>query len=450
MASSTFKTLRTCIWFVCVILWFTAVAAAGSSRILDAFSLPNMIDLLELPKGWQLSDNAVLQDGRVILTPQKHTRGQLWLPTFAVSELLVGDNSHNSDTSDGSFTMEWVFRSINFNDISPSSLNFYMILDDLYDTRDHSLANGPSKFNGLSLMINNNGKFADSISAIINNAENTITQGSIDQMAFTQCLLDYQDSAVPITLRLSYNPSDNHLLKLQIDNRVCFQTRKIKLWDTLRDDQRKVKFGVTANNADTVENFEILRVKLFHGLNDATQIPNVKQLPQPIVVRKSIDKTTGMEKTTLRDQFEIKHKDLNNYHLWKKLDLIEGKLLASDINSMIEKLDELTKYQDTLYEELVELSNNFASQKDVSQLDSINEFDSFMKINDKLSQLLTEQEKIRDMNKHSSSTNKIGHYSPHEVVKKLLYWISPFVILLFIMAYHTFRIKQELSNTKRL
>lgn len=46
---------------------------------------------------------------------------------------------------------------------------------------------------------------------------------------FASCLFQYQDSMVPSTLRLTYNPLDNHLLKLQMDNRVCFQTRKVKI-----------------------------------------------------------------------------------------------------------------------------------------------------------------------------------------------------------------------------
>lgn len=469
--NTTMKPLQYALFVLWVTLWSTVLAFTisdhnndhsgdSNSLILDNFSLPDMIKLIDLPSDWQLRNDAVLQDGRIILTPKAKNKGQLWLPTLTVNGLLKNDKSHNvHSNNDGAFTIEWVFRSINFNDISSSSLNFYMILDDNFDANDNSLANGPNKFNGLSLIVKNSGKFADSISAIINNMDHRVTLDSVDQMAFTQCLLNYQESAVPITLRLSYNPSDNHLLKLQVDNKVCFQTRKIKFWDPLNADQlqRKIKFGVTADNVETTENFEILRVKLFNGLSDATQIPNVKQLPQPIIITKFVDQDTGEESTEMKDQFALKNKDLNNYQLWKKLDLIEGKLLSNDINLMIDKLDKLNQYQNTLLEYLVELSNGLIHDlkkndkaRNDGEPDSISEFKSFTKINDKLSQLLVEQEKIRDLHKKTNKSKDSNHYSPHQVVKFLLLWITPFLLLLFIMGYHTFKIKQELSNIKLL
>ena len=75
--------------------------------------------------------------------------------------------------------------------------------------------------------------------------------------------------------------------------------------------------------------------------------------------------------------------------------------------------------------------------------------DSFYKMNDKLEQILVQQEKIRETSKNHALANAGG---PHvdELVRKMAIWLIPLVAVMVVMAYYTFRIRQEIVKTKLL
>lgn len=418
-------------------------------------SLPNLLTETKIPNNWKAGGAAVLDEGRIVLTPSVGSHGTLWLKTpFALED---------------SFTIEWTVRSIKYSGLSEGGLAFWFISDTKTD--DDSLYNGPADFDGLQMLIDNNSQLGQSVRAILNDGKQKLSVGNIHSKAFAHCLLGYQDSSIPITLRLSYSHERNNMLKLQIDNKVCFQTTKIKLpvaavGDADSDLNANVggkegmyRIGITANNANTEESFEVLQMRLYNGIIDDVLIPNVRAMGQPKVIAKVVDKKTGKEQLVDKEVLNAKNSKISSYDLYKKLDRIEGKILANDISDLESKLEKVVQNQLTLAEQLDNLrkvlegiSMKSAQGGNIEQIKDNEQFKDFFSMNEKLEKMMSEQEKIREATKRAQQRQIGNPNGPpiDEVVRKLSIWLIPFILIMMVMAYHTYKIRQEIVKTKLL
>lgn len=400
-----------------------------SARLNEALSLPDLVSLSSIPKSWIAGESSTFEEGRILLTPKQGSKGSLW-------------EKENYQLRE-SFTLEWTFRSVNYEGKSESGLAFWFLNpNEKSDLTDKTLYNGPAKFDGLQLLVDNNGPLSSTMRAQLNDGGDTFTAANIYDRTFASCLMGYQESAVPSTLRLTYDRSSDNLLKLQVNNKICFQTRKVRF------PEGEYRIGVTADNADTTESFEILKMSIYDGPIEDSYIPNVNAMAQPRVLTKVIDKETGQEKLLEKEAYEIENDKVSNYELYKKLDRVEGKILANDINAIENQLTELHKTQEELLKYVTQLAQILKSSTQKSQTaadEDRNNYGDFLSLNEKLEKMLLDQEKIREMTKHTS----VG---PHidDIARKFAIWLFPLIAIMLVMAYYTFRIRQEIVKTKLL
>lgn len=427
-------------------------ASHGSAAVANpAHSLDNLLKVLEIPSHWVAKDQTTLDEGRVMLTPKQKSKGSLWLADPVKLQ--------------GEFTIEWTVRSVNYEGSSTGGLSFWFISSD--NKADGSFYDGPSSFNGLQVLVDNNSPLGQSVRGVLGDSSAKYTKESVHDKAFASCLMGYQGTSVPVTMRLSYSESlsttGRSQLKLQVDNRVCFQTDKIVFpRDTLANNGA-YHIGVTADNGNTAESFEVLRMEYYDSVVEEALAPNTKEMSQPRMIAKIIDESTGKEKLVEKEVLDEKNDHTSNYMLFQKLDKIEGKILANDIADLEEKLQSIMKNQYAMVEQLnavLEKLQNKAkgnghgqsSGGDGNAIDRDNEeYKNFFAMNEKLGKLMDEREQLREANKQQASLRSATNaVTTDEIVSKLAVWLVPLVGIMFVMAYYTFKIRQEITKAKLL
>ncbi|KAL2707697.1 Protein EMP47 [Kluyveromyces marxianus] len=406
----------------------------SDNDILDrSHSLSDLVNMDKLPSEWKTGGDLVLEQGRLRFTPVASSQGSIW---------------HNSDYQiRDSFTVEWTFRSVDFIGKSEGGLSFWIVNGK--SVGDNSLFGGPQRYDGLQILVDSNGPVGSTVRGILNDGTKKFTETEIYDQTFGYCLLAYQDTAIPTTVRLSYDRKNNNLLKLQIDNRVCFQTREIQF-----PSNAKMRLGITAKNDKNKESFEILKMHTHNGLTKEVSLPNVNPMEQPRLVTKIINKETGKEDVVETDFMKMKGlaNKVDNYELYKKLDKIEGKILANDISIINEKLEKIIKTQNDHSKKLDHLLSTLDVM--VSSMGKEGEvnteaFKDFFGMNDKLEKLLQDQAKIREETKLSMQSGGHG-VTVDEIVKRLFIWMLPLILIVLVMAYYTFRIRQDIVKVKLL
>lgn len=212
-------------------------------------SLPNLLkaesrnDFLD---NWDLRDNLDLESGRFTV---KKGQGSIWSKLPLVN-------------SKGEWTIDLVFRNseqVDVNDhtyYDTNGLSFWLLDSNI--PSDVLNFGGPKSFDGLQFLINNKDNkglkiYANDNSKEIRNSE---------QDAIGGCNLNYLDSMVPFTLRVSYS-SSKKWFKVQVDNNLCFKTDVVSFANLKRD----LTFGVSASvEQRSQEYWEILKLDVVEGL----------------------------------------------------------------------------------------------------------------------------------------------------------------------------------------
>lgn len=417
-------------------VWGHPTSSDDEDSLIKDMSFNDLLQTRSLQNtNFQLGDDSVLNEGRIILTPKTDTKGSLWL-----NKLF---------TLKDSFTLEITLRSVNYLGRSDGGLSIFFIEDDNKKTfvNDQLFYNGPSQFDGLNLLIDNDGPISPTIRGTLNDNSLKLNKKNIYDKNFASCIFPYQDSSVPSTLRLSYNDFDK-LLKLQVDNKVCFQTRKISLTKGAN-----FRIGVTGKNSEkSNENFEILKFKLFDQITENALLPNSNEMSQPKLLTKVIDKTSGKEKLIEKDLYDQDNQELSNYKLFKKLDHIEGKILANDISTLQKQIDQILITQEKLANLIQSLEKNFMNVKnsDNNDKNDNSNYKDFISLNSKLEQMLSEQQRLRENSLHEKEL--VADHGPQleKIFNRLIMWFSPLVLVIMVMAYYTFKIRQEIVKTKLL
>ncbi|SMN18576.1 similar to Saccharomyces cerevisiae YFL048C EMP47 Integral membrane component of endoplasmic reticulum-derived COPII-coated vesicles, which function in ER to Golgi transport [Maudiozyma saulgeensis] len=404
-------------------------------------SLPELLSLQSIPANWVSSDQTKLEEGRIILTPKKQSKGSLWLKSSVKLEK--------------EFTIEWTVRSVNYEGDSTGGMALWFISSE--KMKDTSLYNGPAKFNGLQILVDNNGPLGQSIRGQLSDGSILFKKEGIYDKSFGSCLMGYQGTSVPVTIRLSYSESlvssNNNMLKLQVDNRVCFQTNKINLPRDAIANNGLYNVGITADNGNTDESFEVLKMKYYDTVTEDALIPNVKAMGQPRMIAKIIDQSTGEVKTVEKEVLDEQNDHTSNYELFMKMDKIEGKILANDIKHLQDKLETIMNNQIRMVEQmnhlLEKLKTGASPNGEKQSIMDDESYKQFFSVNEKLEKLVQEREKLREVNQKEQSLQS-NSVSSDEILKKLAVWLLPFIILTVVLAYYTFQIRKELTKTKLL
>lgn len=406
-----------------------------------ANSLPELLSLQSIPANWISSDETTLEEGRIILTPKKQSKGSLWLKS--------------SVKLNKEFTIEWTVRSVNYEGTSTGGMSLWFISSD--KMKDTSLYNGPGKFNGLQILVDNNGPLGQSIRGQLSDGSVVFKKEGIYDKSFGSCLMGYQGTSVPVTIRLSYSENlgrtSSNMLKLQVDNRVCFQTNKINFPRDAASNNGLYNVGVSADNGNTVESFEVLKMNYYDTVTEEALIPNVKAMGQPRMIAKIIDQSTGEVKTVEKEVLDEQNDRTSNYELFQKIDKIEGKILANDIKHLQDKLEKITNNQMLMVEQmnrlLEKLNSGESTNGEKQSIMDEESYKQFFSVNEKLEKLFQEREKVREVNQKEQSLQS-NSVSSDEILKKLAVWLLPFAVLIVVLAYYTFQIRNELTKTKLL
>ncbi|AMD20181.1 HDL563Cp [Eremothecium sinecaudum] len=406
------------------------IPSTGDELLNNDFSLSELVHITDLPSQWKLLNDAVFDEGRVILTPKSGSKGSLW-------------NANNYKIDRG-FTIEWTFRSVGYFGKSKGGISFWLLNN---AKGDNPLPN-ESKYDGLQILIDNYSNLESTARAVFSDGTKQLTRDDMYDQTFGSCLLSYQSSSVPMTLRLSYDPAQT-MLKLQIDNRVCFQTKHVKLPTS------NYRIGVSATNDETTESFEILKHKVFDGLTTGAKLPNLKAMGQPHLVTKRINYETGEEQLVEASPLEVSGSDFSNVELYKKIDRLEGKVLANDVSHIANIVKNLLAAEQenakriAAMEKFLEVlvSKSGDENKDISGSKEL--YKDFYQVNQNLEKLFEEQQKIREANKRHEALANSGPHAD-EIVAKLIIWLIPLGIVMIIMAYYTFRIRQDIVKAKLL
>ena len=417
-----------------------------ADKFLPDLSLPEVFKLDSIPNTFTVQGSAALDGGRIVLTPKSGSSGALW--------------AKKPLESYGSFTLEWTVRSFNYRGFSDGGLALWLVAQDpATSTNDKKLYAGPSKFAGLQLLMDNSGPYGEALRAQLSDGTAALGKAGKDMKSFGSCLLGYQDSSVPATIRVSYDMQDNHLLKVQVNNKVCFQTRKVKLIDpAVVSGNQAAQFYIGAsadNGAQNPESFEVLKLQVYDRATEQSRIPNAKAMSQPRVVTQMTDSKTGKTKLIDKAKFDAERNDaVSNYDLFQKLDKVEGRILVNDVAPLHKEMDAVIKTQEgvlAFLEHFLTTMNDGDSGSAESPIaKDKEEFKEFISMNEKLASLLEEQEHIREISKNHNTVQ--GDHDSHvdEIVGTLKFWLVPIGVVLMFMTYYTFRTQQYITKTKYL
>lgn len=398
----------------------------GASAHNKEFSMPELVRQTKLPPHWLLTGDAAFEEGRIVLTPREKSKGGVW---HKKSYEVAGD-----------FTVEWTLRARGHNDKSAGGLAFWLLTENT--GKDTGLYYGPSRFDGLQVLVDSNGPLREALTARLSDGSKPLTREDVHESTFGSCIVPYQDSDVPTTVRLSYD-SARTLLKVQIDHNVCLQTRQVQL------PQGNYQIGITADNSVTPEVFELLKFDLYNGLTAEATLPNAVSMPQPKLVLKSVDEETGEKHMKEMNTLELMASEFTNVDIYKKLDGLEGKLLANDIGELFTHVRKLQEAQRSQLQKLDMLLENIQR---LTRTDSDGNpeysFEKFYQFDSKLEKMLKEQQQLKEATKQQALMQAGPHVD--DIVQKLLIWMIPLGLIMLVMAYYTFQIRQDIVKAKLL
>ena len=330
-------------------------------------------------------------------------------------------------------------------------------LDDLQKLVINSKTIGNLKFHGLMLYLDAKDKYGGELRFLLN--DGTTKYNSLQDLydqSIGSCLINYyEDSSIPITIRLNYDATD-HLLSVQVDNKICLQTRSVTLASF--DDGKAYKMGITSSGLDTSNsNFELLKLNFFDKLIKSAYLPNIKAMPQPKLVTKIINKDTG--DVSFEEVDKLSEADITLLKLYKKLNTIEGKVIANDnvdLYSKVDRLEEINILQSRRIEKLYTiletlLANTGVNNKEGDNIMDKTEFKDIIGMNEKLEKLLEEQQTWKANNQYNvKNTSDNTKIHVDDIIFRLLLWLSPLGVIMLVMVYFTFSIKREIGKQKLL
>lgn len=296
--------------------------------------LPNLMklnDVSDLTPKWTTKGDMRLEEGRLVV---KEGLGSIWS-----RHILAGLK--------GDWTIEVVFRNSERVEVEDhlffdsNGFSFWLLESDL--PQDGLNFGGPRTFEGFQFLINN--KEGRGLKIFANDGKQTLENSKSTSLG--GCDLNYLDSMIPFTMRLSYS-SKNKIFKVQIDNNLCFRT------DTLSFDKlsRDFLFGVSAStDPKSQEYWELLKLDTYYEVTEdaiddhdlmkeglikmvtITQTDNSMPTDTPAINRQLLMQKSRPDTPNV-DFFKL---DAHMGEINRKLSLLEGNLDKID-NSQVSEL----------------------------------------------------------------------------------------------------------------
>ncbi|KAM9938125.1 hypothetical protein OXX80_002353 [Metschnikowia pulcherrima] len=246
--------------FHAALLALPALAIVPEARLINnehangrqsRFSLPNLLkvdDVADLYSDWDIRGTMELEAGRLLV---KEGSGSVWARQPLANSKnewtidLVFRNSEQEDVDDHSF-------------FDTNGLSFWLLDGSIPE--DTSNFGGPKRFDGLQFLMNN--KEYRGLKIFANDGTKDVVNAEAN--ALGGCAVNYLDSMVPFTMRVSYSAARNWF-KVQIDNNLCFSTDALSFDDI----SGKLTLGVSAStNPVSKEYWEVLKMDIYDKLSE--------------------------------------------------------------------------------------------------------------------------------------------------------------------------------------
>lgn len=435
-------------------------------------SLPNLLDLTsadDLAQDWTIQGDMVLESGRLVV---KKNLGSIWAHK-------VLENAKDE------WTIEVVFR--NSEQVDVDEHNFYdtngfafWLLDASgLMLNEFSNFGGPQRFDGFQFLINNKEQRGLKIFA---------SDGSRDTVNLLEtslggCGINYLDSMVPFTLRISYSGRTDWF-KVQIDNNLCFKTDSL----TFANIKRDLRFGVSASTDEVSQEYwEVLKLNVYpyltenaiddHGIISEGSIKQiteqVKPTVSPQVTRQSLMEKTRQFKEELTgnaDQqsgtnfdsslIEISSKLVTMEELLNKLEINK----VSDLATALADVKQIQLQQLEVLQEMKSTYKNFesllASQykemgRSIAELHEsvINEIKDHqaevLDISMKVDLIMANHKDLADQ--YRSTTEVFAAPDSSEFFSVVLKWVLlPIVIGIAVLTLFVYRLRKDIKHSKLL
>lgn len=433
--------------------------------------LPNLVklnSLNELSPDWSVKGNMVLEEGRLIV---KDGSGSIW------------SRDALSNTKDD-WTIEVVFRNSENVEVEDhlyfdsNGFSFWLIESNLPQNSENF--GGPKSYEGFQFLFNN--KEGRGLKIFANDGTKAPQNSKAD--ALGECDINYLDSLIPFTLRLSYS-GQNKVFKVQVDNNLCFRTEKISLANVKND----FIFGVSASvDAKSQEYWELIKLDSYNEVTedaiddhdlikeglvqmvtvtqtDDSQPTEHSNAEQPNFNRKSL-----MEKTNDGgSSVDFSQVSAHIVEITNKLNVLEnslGKFDNSEVSELSSALQEVKKVQS---EQLAVLLDMRKTHEDFQAL-LRSHFKEMVSSVGVLHQKVIDEIKVHQMETHNIEDKVDLLMANHKTILKqymeyagemkgkndsseffsvVVKWVSlPFFILMAGLSLLVYRLRKDIKHSK--
>lgn len=420
------------------------ILAQSEQELPGHMSLPNLqhqSDLERISLNWNVGPDMALDNGRLV-----SKNGVIW----SIPRLAGSTNEWTIEytiRSNGLKSQEGPYSSIN-------DLSFWLVTDSIDEVDDEHI-----KFDGFRIAVNNHQK--SGLKLFTSDGSKLMKADLEDTIG--NCLFNYYDSQVPLTVRLSYS-SEKNWFKVQVDNNLCLKTDKIKIPTTNPD----FRFGITTTSASQ-EEWELFKLNLWSYVTPDAQDDRALILSSPIRIVKQDGEQQDFNRASLMErgrnqQTEIEGQKApqgqiaqqwSSYDVLAKISAIESKLQSKD-GEISKKYNSLESFIEILKSDISTLKERFTSQQ-MELLGAIQNTNDMLlaqlkeshyettQLTKKLDLLLESREETSQFNTFNNKLN------PPKSVDTVIYWILiPIVVGVIVAALSIYKLRKEIKRSKLL
>ncbi|GMM34535.1 Emp47 protein [Saccharomycopsis crataegensis] len=426
-----------------VLLTSSLAHEADEVPVDTGLSLPKLVELTNTKQlsNWESRGSTSLDGGRLLLTPESSSgryEGSIWNKNYRLSKK--------------SFSIDLTFRATGSDGKTGNGFVFWILNDsqgnvDKLVRTDTTMYGGPSKFDGLAIVVDSNGPLGSTLRGYANDnsKEFDVTNPEFFKQEFGKCIIGYQDSQVPATLRISYDDIFSQF-KVSIDNKICFETNQFKVSES--DLDFIIGASAASGKYDKQEAFEIFKLNVYDTIIPTEQeYDHVELAAQPIIITKNVDgvvtsRTTGVPKASQEQPDNTVPDNVNQ----ESINRILNKLTAFD--AQISK-----KLSDTMDKQNTENSN---LHRQIEQLTSQNDIlEKYLKeVDRKLHSLVMgeenkkqEKETFRLATLQKDELNKDSTEKLFKTIKTFIYLL---LVLICVLGTFIYRLRSDIKHAKLL
>lgn len=456
------------------------------------FSLPNLLDVKsvsDLENAWTLQGTMELEAGRLVVN---RNLGSIW--------------AHQSlENSKDEWTIEVVFRNseqVEVDDhlyFDTNGFAFWLLDGSGLMLNDFLNYGGPKRFDGFQFLINNEERRGLKIFA---NDGHKDAVNALDA-ALGGCAINYLDSMVPFTLRVSYSAKTNWF-KVQIDNNLCFKTESLTFANIPKD----LRLGVSASTDEkSKEYWEVLKLNIYpfltenaiddHGIitDGSVKLITVTEVATPthapLVGRQSLMERTREFKENLerqkleeerKEQNEQEQKDQHRQEGFKadldssfteistKLAILEEALNKIDmskladlevvladvkqvqmqqVDALLQIKDAYSSFQSLLASQSKELSNTMSILHERVVNEIRDHLTELVGLNKKIDLITSNHKSFQDQ--YKSATESPSTFDSSQLFSLVVKWVLlPLVIGIAVLSTFVYRLRKDIKHLKLL